>query len=211
MTPQKTVEEMCCVNNKRVSLAAFFAMRKEDVRSVDVSNCTGLTTLTAPNAESVDVSGCTGLTTLAAPNAEYVDARGCTALTALTAPNAAYVDARGCTALTALAAPNAEYVDVSGCTGLTTLTAPNAEYVDVSGCTALTGWDWIEAGSDARGYTFIGIKIRGSWRVIAGCRNLSPAEAIAHWSRPGAARGCIEIVRALVAAIERYPAKAGDQ
>lgn len=50
----------------------------------------------------VDVSGCTALTKLNAPNADRVFAGGCTALTKLDAPNATYVDVNGCAALTKL-------------------------------------------------------------------------------------------------------------
>ena len=73
------------VNDCRVSLAALLKMKRDDVRTVYASGCTGLTALPdLPNAKTVDASGCTGLTALPdLPNAEYVYASGCTGLTAL--------------------------------------------------------------------------------------------------------------------------------
>ena len=80
------------VDKKRISLAAFMAMDKSKVRTVDASGCTALTELKADAAEYVDASGCTALTELKADAAKTVDARGCTALTELKAPADANID-----------------------------------------------------------------------------------------------------------------------
>ena len=95
------------------------------------------------------------------------------------------VDANGCTALTELRADAATIVYASGCTALTELKADAAEYVDASGCTALTGYEIFDAGTDARGYAFSAIKLRGEWRIIAGCRNFNLKQARHHWGLNG--------------------------
>ena len=59
------------VNSKRVSLAAFMAMDKSTINSIDASGCTALTELKADAAKTVYASGCTALTELkAAPDAK---------------------------------------------------------------------------------------------------------------------------------------------
>ncbi|HCK83146.1 MAG TPA: hypothetical protein DHW63_01065 [Hyphomonadaceae bacterium] len=79
--------------------------------------------------------------------------------------------------------------------------AATVETVDASGCTALQGWEIIDAGADSRCYGFTGVKIRGEWRVIAGCRNLTPAAALRHWGPEGASNrpDCLELVQKIVA------------
>jgi hypothetical protein len=173
------------VNNKRVSLTAYLAMSPETVQTVDACGCTALTELAAPKAITVDASGCTALTELAAPEATTV-----------------YVS--GCTALTELAAPEATTVYVSGCTALTELAAPKAITVDACGCTALTGYEHFYAGSDSRGYVFSAIKLHGSWRFIAGCRNFTREEALHHWGPGGRSNrpDCLALVHKLIAQID---------
>jgi hypothetical protein len=39
------------------------------------------------------------------------------------------------------------------------------------------------AGKDSRGYLFSAVKICGAWRIVAGCRNFSVADARKHWGR----------------------------
>ena len=114
-----------------------------DATHVDLSGCTGLTSVPAfPNATHVDLSGCTGLTSVPAfPNATHVYLHGCTGLTSVPAfPNATHLYLSGCTGLTSVPAfPNATYVDLYGCTGLTSVPAfPNATHVYLYGCTGLT-------------------------------------------------------------------------
>ena len=149
--------------------------------TVDAGGCTGLTTLDLPAATTVYAGGCTGLTTLDLPAATWVYAGGCTGLTTLDLPAATTVDAGGCTGLTTLDLPAATTVDAGGCTGLTTLDLPAATWVYAGGCTGLT--NAVFAGSDIRGYGFIGLRLRGEWRVLAGCRNFSPEEAMRHWKQ----------------------------
>jgi hypothetical protein len=76
------------VNDRRTPLAAFMAMKKGSIKTVDASGCTALTELKADQAEYVYARGCTALTELKADQAEYVDASGCTALTELKADQA---------------------------------------------------------------------------------------------------------------------------
>ena len=173
------------VNGKLVSIAAFAVMAQADIRAVDANGCTALTELRADAATIVYASGCTALTELKADAATIVDASGCTALTRLKADAATIVNANGCTALTELRADAATIVYASGCTALTELKADAAEYVDASGCTALTGYEIFDAGTDARGYAFSAIKLRGEWRIIAGCRNFNLKQARHHWGLNG--------------------------
>ena len=72
-------------------------------------------------------------------------------------------------------------VYASGCTALTSVDLPAAEYVDASGCTALTSGQVIDVGMNARGYDMSAIKLRGVWRIIAGCRNFNVEDARKHW------------------------------
>lgn len=109
--------------------------------SVDVgmsaSEFIGSLLVTSATGE-IDLSVCTGITSLSAPNATNLDCHGCTSLTSIYAPNATEFYCYGCTSLTSVSAPNATYIDCSGCTSLTSLSAPNATSIDASGC-ALTG------------------------------------------------------------------------
>ncbi len=98
-------------------------------------------------------------------------------------------------------------VYASGCTALTELKADAAEYVDARGCTALTELDQIDVGKDSRDYEFTGIKLRGQWRVIAGCRNKSIPDARKHWG-PGGPSDRADCL-ALVEKIADYAAKNG--
>ena len=83
---------------------------------------------------------------------------------------------------------------LSGCTALTAL--PDGLSVgrslNLSGCTALT--NIFQAGADARGYRFCGVRLANGWRVIAGCRNFSPAEARERWAEGTECRALAERV-----------------
>jgi hypothetical protein len=169
------------VNDRRTSLADFLAMDKATVVSVYASGCTALTSVDLPAAKTVYARGCTALTSVDLPAAEYVYASGCTALTSVDLPAAKTVYASGCTALTSVDLPAAKTVYARGCTALTSVDLPAAEYVYASGCTALTSV--IDAGQNARGYDTSAIKLRGEWRIVAGCRNFNIDEARKHWGR----------------------------
>ncbi|WP_287991180.1 hypothetical protein [Acidiphilium sp.] len=73
-------------------------------------------------------------------------------------------------------------LDLRDCTALTAL----PDDLHVSGslylrrCTALR--NIFRAGADARGYEFYGAQLTNGWRILAGCRNFSPAEAREHWA-----------------------------
>ncbi len=43
----------------------------------------------------------------------------------------------------------------------------------------------IDAGTNHRGYRFLGVRHDDGWRVAAGCRWFTVAEARAHWRRKG--------------------------
>jgi hypothetical protein len=158
------------VNGRRMSLTAMLAMEKSQITTLDASGCTALTAIDAPEATTLDARGCTALTAIDAPKADYLDARGCTALTAIDAPEATTLYASGCTALTAIDAPKAK-IERSG--------------------------GYIYAGNDSRGYIFEGIAIADQWRVIAGCRDFSIADALAHWGPNGASDrpDCLALVK----------------
>ena len=132
--------------------------------------------------------------------------------------------ARGCAALTSLPEmPNVEYLYASGCAALTSLPEmPNVEYLYASGCAALTSlpempgvnvvndpcpFGYFYAGCDSRGYNFEGVTIRGQWRVLAGCHNLSIKDSYEHWGPGGVSdrKDCLALVQKIAAHIE------GDQ
>jgi len=105
-----------------------------------------------------------------------------------------HVDASGCTALTELKADAAKYVDASGCTALTELkTRPDAK---------IKNEPYIFGGIDSRGYLFEAVLVRDQWRVIAGCRNYSIADARKHWGPGGESDrpDCLAFVEKIAAA-----------
>jgi hypothetical protein len=113
-------------------------------------------------------------------------------------PAATVVRVDNCAGLTALPElPAATVVWVDNCAGLTALPElPAATVVRVDNCAGLT------AGKDSRGYQFFGLKIRGQWRVIAGCRNLSINDALEHWGPGGSSDRpeCLAFVKKIAAA-----------
>jgi hypothetical protein len=115
--------------------------------------------------------------------------------------------ADGCTGLTALPdLPALEYLSAGGCTGLTALPdLPALRTLSAGGC---TGLGFIHAGSDSRGYHFTGVKLRGSWRIFAGCRNFDFAQARAHWGAGGPSdrADCRALVEEIVAEAARRDA-----
>ena len=127
-----------------------------------------------------------------------VYASGCTALTELKADAAKTVYASGCTALTELKADAAEYVDARGCTALTELKA-DAARVERSDDT----FRYLAVGCDNRGFLFEGMRIRGQWRVVAGCRNFSIEDARKHWGKDGWSDrpDCLALVEKIAALI----------
>jgi len=192
------------VNGKRTSVAAFLAMDKLTVKTVDARGCAALTSLDVPAAAYVFANGCTALTSLSAPAATRVDASGCAALTSLDVPAATIVDASDCTALTSLSVPAATYVYARGCTALTSLDVPAATAVYARGCTALTSATPdapFYAGADSRGYGFLGLTTELGRRVFAGCRNFTLAQACAHWGPEGESNrpDCLALVEKIAA------------
>ena len=108
------------------------------------------------------------------------------------------VNGRRTSLATVIADPNAATdVRVDNCPGLTALPElPAATDVWVKNCPGLTA---LNAGEDSRGYQFVAISMRGEWRIIAGCRNYSLAEAREHWrSNPE----CAALVERLAAELE---------
>ena len=109
---------------------------------------------------------------------------GCTALTTL--PDGLHVSGSlylsDCTALTTVSGLTVGgWLNLSGCTALTTVSGLTVdESLYLSGCTALR--NIFRAGADARGYEFYGAQMANGWRILAGCRNFSPAEAREHWA-----------------------------
>ena len=134
-----------------------------------------------------------------------LDASGCTGLTVLPdLPACRYLNADGCTKLAALPAlPACLYLDASGCTGLTVLPdLPACETLYAGGCTGLAV---IDAGQDSREYHFHGVPLRIGWRICAGCRIKTVAEARAHWGPGGPSDrpDCLALVEKIAAEIER--------
>jgi hypothetical protein len=130
---------------------------------------------------------------------------GLTALPEL--PNANYVRVINNPGLTALPElPNANYVWVENNPGLTALPElPNANYVWVENNPGLTALPWLApGGKDSRGYEANGIKIRGEWRIIGGCRNFTIDQARKHWRNNPEA---LAIVEKIVSGISECEAK----
>lgn len=48
--------------------------------------------------------------------------------------------------------------------------------LDVSKCIGV-----VDAGSDDRGYRFLGFKFQGDWMIKAGCRWFTYNDAVSHW------------------------------
>jgi len=95
---------------------------------------------------------------------------------------------------------------VDNCAGLTQLPdLPAATDVWVDNCAGLT--DYIDGGENPRGYKVFGTKIRGQWRIMAGCRNFSPEDARKHWGS-GARKhaGCLAVAEKVIAEINRREA-----
>jgi hypothetical protein len=118
-------------------------------------------------------------------------------------PAATDVRVDNCPGISALPElPAATYVRVYNCPGISALPElPAATDVRVDNCPGIS--NVIRAGKDSRGYEFIGMKLRGQWRVTAGCRNFSLAEARAHWGRPGRSTNpeCLALAEKIAAAI----------
>ena len=116
-----------------------------------------------------------------------------------------WLSLRGCTALTAL--PDGlivgGWLDLSGCKGLTALprglTVAGSLYL--SGC---TGLDRYCVGRDARDYAFYGVPMRDGAHVVAGCRNFTAAQALAHWGPGGESDrpDCLALARQAIALAE---------
>ncbi len=89
---------------------------------------------------------------------------------------------RGCTALTTVSGLTVGgSLNLRGCTALTTVSGLTVGgWLNLSGCTALR--NIFRAGADARGHEFYGAQLANGWRILAGCRNFSPAEAREHWA-----------------------------
>ena len=182
------------IDGRRMTIAEFQAASGLTVRgALDLTGCTGLTAL--PDGLSVggalDLTGCTGLTAL--PDGlsvgGWLDLTGCMGLTALP-PGltvGASIDLRGCTALTAL--PPGLTVGAS---------------IDLRGC---TGLDHYCVGRDARGYAFYGIPMRDGPHVVAGCRNFTGAQALAHWGPGGESDrpDCLALAQKAIALAEGRP------
>ena len=95
------------------------------------------------------------------------------------------------------------YLNADGCTGLTVLPAlPACETLYAGGCTGLAV---IDAGQDSREYHFHGVPLRIGWRICAGCRIKTVAEARAHWGPGGPSdrSDCRALVEKIAAEIER--------
>ncbi len=78
-------------------------------------------------------------------------------------------------------------LDLSG-TGITAL----PDGLTVGGTLDLSGTGIKPIGKDARGYEFFAVRLSTGPRVIAGCRNFSPAEARAHWPEGSECRALAE-------------------
>ncbi len=93
--------------------------------------------------------------------------------------------------------PAATEVAVKNCASLTTMPdLPAATEVAVKNCASQT----TVYGGEHRGYQAYAVFIRGAWRVVAGCRNLTFAEARQHWRND---KGALDIVAKLEVMVGR--------
>jgi len=91
--------EYILIDGVCMTVAAFDAMPKEDIKNIVARGCASLTELYAPVAKHICAIGCVALTEINVPKAENICAIGCTALVKLHAPVAKRIYATGCTAL----------------------------------------------------------------------------------------------------------------
>ena len=73
-------------------------------------------------------------------------------------------------------------------TGITAL----PEGLHVGGSLFLRGTSIIPVGKDSRDYEFFAVRLASGPRVIAGCRNFSPAQARDHWPEGSECRALAE-------------------
>ncbi|HQT89116.1 MAG TPA: hypothetical protein PK677_11265 [Acidiphilium sp.] len=73
-------------------------------------------------------------------------------------------------------------------TGVTAL----PDGLHVGGGLYLRGTGIKPIGKDKRGYEFFAVRLASGPRIIAGCRNFSPAEARAHWTEGSECRALAE-------------------
>ncbi|MDD2775556.1 MAG: hypothetical protein PHU06_06345, partial [Gallionella sp.] len=78
-------------------------------------------------------------------------------------------------------------LDLRG-TGITAL----PDGLHVGGSLDLRGTGITPVGQDKRGYEFFAVRLVSGPRVIADCRNFSPAEARAHWKEGSECRALAE-------------------
>jgi uncharacterized protein YjbI with pentapeptide repeats len=74
--------------------------------------------------------------------------------------------------------PNANLSDAN-------LSGANLSGANLSGANLSGANGAIDAGTDPRGYRFIGVLYDDGIRVLAGCRWFTHAEAVAHWTAKG--------------------------
>lgn len=104
--------------------------------------------------------------------------------------------------------PDKIFITVNGCrTSLQKLIdgdLPAATDVLVDNCPGLTAVI-VKAGADKRGYSFAGVCYGGRWRITAGCRNFSLADARKHWGAGGESDrpDCLALVEKIASEIER--------
>ena len=74
--------------------------------------------------------------------------------------------------------------------------------LDLRGC---TGLDRYCVGRDKRNYAFFGIPMRDGPHVVAGCRNFTGAQALAHWGPGGESDrpDCLALAQKAIALAER--------
>lgn len=67
-------------------------------------------------------------------------------------------------------------------TGQRTFSWASLSGANLSGANLYEAKNIICAGTDPRGYRFIGVKHETTWTIRAGCRWFTMAEAVAHWT-----------------------------
>ena len=128
-----------CSNNTTLTQLAFIG---DDLTTLDITGCTGLTKLQCPNNANLSsitgLSSCTAMTYLDCSNCAITDLSGVSSMTNL---NNLYATNNKLTSLDVHGMANLEYLAVYDNTLLTDLRCYSCAltYLDVSGCTALTG------------------------------------------------------------------------
>ena len=76
------------------------------------------------------------------------------------------------------------------------LSGANLSHANLSGANLSRATGVVDAGTDPRGYRFIGVRHDDGWRIAAGCRWFTILEAKAHWKNNPDALARLNVIEA---------------